>query len=98
MGQLTEAEETPMDWKYRITSSPEVLIGKPVIKGSRISVELILGWLAQGWSIDKIVEAYPQISQDDILAALAFAAELMHDEQYIAAHKATGEPGTYRQC
>lgn len=89
MGQLTEAEETPMDWKGRITSTPEVLVGKPVIKGTRISVELILGWLAQGWSIDKIIEAYPHITHDDVLAALAFAAEMLHDEQYIAAHKAT---------
>lgn len=90
MGQLNDAEETPMDWRKRITSTPEVLVGKPVIKGTRISVELILGWLAQGWSIDKIVEAYPHIGRDDVLAALAFAAEMMHEEQYIAAHKATG--------
>lgn len=83
------AEDSRMDWKGRITSNPEILMGKPVIKGTRISVELILGWLANGWSFDMIIEAYPHISRDDILAALAFAAEMMHEEQYIARHKAT---------
>lgn len=82
-------EDTKMDWRDRITSNPEILVGKPVIKGTRISVELILGWLANGWSFDKIIEAYPHISREDILAALAFAAEMMHEEQYIAKHKAT---------
>jgi uncharacterized protein (DUF433 family) len=82
-------EDTKMDWRDRITSNPEILVGKPVIKGTRISVELILGWLANGWSFDKIIEAYPHIGREDILAALAFAAEMMHEEQYIAMHKAT---------
>mgnify|MGYP001604454743 FL=1 len=82
-------EDTQMDWRDRITSNPEILVGKPVIKGTRISVELILGWLANGWSFDKIIEAYPHIGREDILAALAFAAEMMHEEQYIAMHKAT---------
>jgi uncharacterized protein (DUF433 family) len=77
-----------MDWRDRITSSPEILAGKPVIKGTRISVELILGWLANGWSFDQIIEAYPHISRDDIFAALGFAAEMMHEERYIAMHKA----------
>lgn len=78
-----------MDWRNRITSDPAVLAGKPVIKGTRISVELILGWLANGWSHEQILESYPHITREDILAALAFAAEMMHEEQYIAAHKAT---------
>lgn len=82
-------EDTKVDWRDRITSNPEILVGKPVIKGTRISVELILGWLANGWSFDKIIEAYPHISREDILAALAFAAEMMHEEQYIAMHKAS---------
>lgn len=79
----------PMDWRDRITSDSDILLGKPVIKGTRISVELILGWLAKGWTFDTIIEAYPHISRDDILAALAFAAEMLHDEQYIAKYKAS---------
>lgn len=77
-----------MEWRDRITSDPAVLAGKPVIKGTRISVELILGWLANGWTYEQILASYPRITREDILAALAFAGEMMRDEQYIAAHKA----------
>ena len=71
-----------MDWREHITSDPEVLVGKPAIKGTRLSVELILGWLGQGWTHDMLIEAYPQLTRDDILAALAFAAERMREESY----------------
>jgi uncharacterized protein (DUF433 family) len=77
-----------MNWKDRITADPNVLVGKPVIKGTRISVELILGWLANGWTYEQILESYPHITREDIFAALAFAEDMMHEEQYIAAHKA----------
>jgi uncharacterized protein (DUF433 family) len=77
------------DWRERITADPAVLVGKPVIKGTRISVELILGWLASGWSFEDILAAYPHIVREDILAALAFAAEMMREDEYIAIHKAT---------
>ena len=61
------------DWRDRITADTDILVGKPIIKGTRISVELILGWLANGWSFEQILEAYPRITREDILAALAFA-------------------------
>jgi uncharacterized protein (DUF433 family) len=77
-----------MEWRDRITSDPAVLVGKPVVKGTRISVELILGCLANDWTYEQILASYPHITREDILAALAFAAEMMRDEQYIAAHKA----------
>jgi uncharacterized protein (DUF433 family) len=77
-----------MDWRERIVSNPDILVGKPTIKGTRLSVELILGWLANGWTHGMILESYPQLTDDDILAALAFAAEMMRDEQYIAIGKA----------
>jgi uncharacterized protein (DUF433 family) len=77
-----------MDWRGRIVSDPDILVGKPTIKGTRISVELILGWLANGWSFEEIIAAYPHIARDDILAALAFAAELMREDEYIAIRKA----------
>jgi uncharacterized protein (DUF433 family) len=78
-----------MDWRGRITSDPEILVGKPVIMGTRISVEFILGRLADGWTFDMIITAYPHISRENILAALAFAAEMMHEERYIAMYKAS---------
>jgi uncharacterized protein (DUF433 family) len=48
-----------MDWRERIVTNPDILVGKPSIKGTRLSVELILGWLAQGWTVDMLVENYP---------------------------------------
>lgn len=66
-----------MDRRNRITRDPAVLAGKPVIKGTRISVELILGWLANGWTHEQILASYPHINREDILAALAFAEEIM---------------------
>ena len=90
MEHNTVAEEAiPMNWRDRITSDQDILLGKPVIKGTRISVELILGWLAYGRSFDNIIEAYLHITCEDILAALAFAAEMLLDEQYIAKYKAS---------
>ena len=77
-----------MDWRDRIVSDPDILVGKPTIKGTRISVELILGWLAAGWSFEDLLESYPHIKREDILAAIAFAAEMLRDEEYIAVHKA----------
>ena len=67
-----------MNWRDHIVSNPEILAGKSVIKGTRISVELILGWLANGWTYEQVLESYPHITRDDIQAALAFAAERLH--------------------
>ena len=78
-----------MDWRERIVSNPDILVGKPSIKGTRISVELILGWLANGWTHEMILESYPQLTREDILAALAFATEFMRDEEYVVMHKTT---------
>ncbi len=77
-----------MDWRDRITSDPDILVGKPTVKGTRISVELVLGWLAQGWTHEMVLESYPHLTRDDILACLAFAADMLRDEQYVAADKA----------
>ncbi len=77
-----------MDWKTRVVSDPDILLGKPSIKGTRIAVELILGWLAQGWTFEQVIEAYPHLEREDILAALAFAAEFMREERYAAVHQA----------
>ena len=83
-----DAGKIAMKWRDRITTDPGVLLGKPVIKGTRISVDLILGFLANGWTFEMILGSYPHIARADILAALAFAAEMMRDERCIAGHKA----------
>lgn len=71
------------DWRDRVVTDPDILAGKPTIKGTRISVELILGWLGNGWSVEQILENYPQVAREDVLAALAFAAEYMRDERFL---------------
>lgn len=69
-----------MDWRTHIHSNPDILVGKPVIKGTRISVELILELFAEGWAEVDILESYPTLSHDDLKAVFAFAAECMRDE------------------
>ena len=59
----------------RITADPAVMLGKPCIKGTRITVELILRWLSEGRTFAELLEAYPHLSEDDIKAALAYAAD-----------------------
>jgi len=65
------------DWRSRITIDPKVLSGKPVIRGTRISVEFILDMLANGWTIEEILENYPQLEGEDVIAALKYAAEVL---------------------
>jgi len=77
-----------MDWRERIVTDPDIMMGKPSVKGTRLSVELILGWLGQGWTVDVLLENYPTLTRDDVLAALAFAADMLRDERYIAIHQA----------
>jgi uncharacterized protein (DUF433 family) len=77
-----------MDWRDRIIADPEILAGKPTIRGTRISVELILDRLASGWTPETVIEAYPHLAREDIQAALAFAADLVGEERYIATRKA----------
>mgnify|MGYP005842547955 CR=1 FL=1 len=60
-----------------VASNPGVMAGKPVIAGTRITVELILDKLAAGESVEQILDAHPRLSQDAIRAALAFAAEAL---------------------
>jgi uncharacterized protein (DUF433 family) len=59
------------DWKSRITVDPEILAGKPIIKGTRIPVELIIDLLANGWTTEEILENYPKLKKEDITAALS---------------------------
>jgi uncharacterized protein (DUF433 family) len=60
-----------------IISNPDVMMGKPVISGTRITVELILEKLAAGETIEQILEAHPRLTRESIQAALAFAAEAL---------------------
>jgi uncharacterized protein (DUF433 family) len=70
-----------MDWRDRIESKPDVLGGKPCVKGTRLSVEHIVGLLAQGWAMEEVLDSYPGLSRPDALACLAYAAETVANEQ-----------------
>ena len=78
-----------MDWKDRIEVNTEVLVGKPISKGTRISVELILDRVADGWTMEDVLAAYPTIKREDVLAALRFASELFKEETFVAVGKIT---------
>ncbi|MBX2895743.1 MAG: DUF433 domain-containing protein [Cyclobacteriaceae bacterium] len=73
-----------MNWKNHISSDPEIMFGKTVIKGTRIPVELILEKLAMGYSIEELIAAYPRVTGQDIQACLFFAAESSKHEKVLA--------------
>lgn len=70
-----------MNWQERIEINPGVLVGKPVIRGTRLAVEFIVELLANGWSQQQIVQNYPGITHDDILACLRYASEMLKSER-----------------
>ncbi len=70
-----------MSWQERIIVDPDILVGKPVIKGTRLAVEFVVDLLAQGWSEDEILRNYPGINQDDTRACLSYASELLRAEK-----------------
>lgn len=67
-----------MDWHQYIHTDFNIMMGKPVIIGTRITVELILEKLAAGETYEQIIEAHPRLTRKAILAAIAFAAEALH--------------------
>lgn len=78
-----------MNWRDRIIVDPDILVGKPVIQGTRISVELILDRLADGWSVEDLLAAYPRLTIEDVQAVFAFTAELLKEEDFVALSKAS---------
>jgi len=69
-----------VNWKDYIVSTPDVLRGKPRIKGTRIPVSLILGYLAAGNTVEQIIEEFPDITKEQIAACLDYARELSEFE------------------
>ena len=70
-----------MSWEDRIVLDPKVLVGKPVVKGTRLAVEFIIDLLANGWTEAQILDSYPRLTHDDILACLAYAGERLKEER-----------------
>jgi uncharacterized protein (DUF433 family) len=73
-----------MEWRDRIVADPKILVGKPIVKGTRISVELVVELLASGWTHAQILDNYPTLKEDDISACLAYASHLLHEERVFA--------------
>jgi uncharacterized protein (DUF433 family) len=73
-----------VSWQERIVIAPDVHHGDPCVKGTRVPVATIVGSLADGMTPVQIREAFPQLTDEDIRAALAYAAELTHEEILLA--------------
>lgn len=69
----------PMNWEDRIVTNPKIMVGKPVVRGTRLTVEFILGRFADGWTERDVLESYPNLSPEDIRAVFAYAADCMND-------------------
>ncbi len=69
-----------IEWRDYIHTDPEILSGKPVVKGTRLSVEFILGLYANGWTEQQIIKNYPTLSKESLKAVFAFAAECMKEK------------------
>ena len=69
-----------MDWRKHIHSDPKILVGKPAIKNTRLSVDFILNLLAEGWTQKQILENYTSLNQEVLQAVYAFASECLKDE------------------
>lgn len=70
-----------MNWEDRIEINPKVLVGKPVIRGTRLAVEFIMELLANDWTEQQILENYPGINHDDISACLHYATDMLKSER-----------------
>ena len=77
-----------IDWRKHIHSHPGILGGKPVVRGTRISVELVLEYLSEGGSIAEIIDGYPSLTEEDIRAAVAFSTHMMIKEAASARQEA----------
>lgn len=69
-----------MTWQEHITTDPDVLAGKPVVRGTRLAVDFLLGLFAAGWTTDQVFASYPQLTPEALRAVFAYAAEVTQDE------------------
>ncbi len=71
-----------MNWREHIVSDKDILLGKPCIKGTRISVELILDLLSNGWTEKMLLESYPRLNEKDIKAVFSYLKDCIEQEFY----------------
>jgi uncharacterized protein (DUF433 family) len=70
-----------MTWQDRITIDPNVLVGKPIVKGTRISVEFVVDLLGRGWTTAEVLNDYDHLKPEDIQACLAYASDVLKSEK-----------------
>ncbi|MGA7496405.1 MAG: DUF433 domain-containing protein [Isosphaeraceae bacterium] len=70
-----------MDWKDRIIVDPKVLVGKPVIRGTRLAVEFVVDLLGRGWTTEEILREYDHLTPEDIQACLSYASDVLKSER-----------------
>jgi uncharacterized protein (DUF433 family) len=87
-----------MDWRRRIVAHPDVLVGKPAIKGTRISVELVMDLLAAGYTTRQILDQYDHLTVEDVQACLAYAREVIRSERVYAVKKQRSSRANGRSC
>ena len=80
LGILPSCLGKTMDWQKHIHTDPNILVGKPVVKGTRLSVEFLLGLFAAGWTEKQVLENYPTLTPEGLQAVFAFAAECIREE------------------
>lgn len=73
-----------MNWQEHIGADPAILVGKPVIKGTRLAVEFILDLIAEGWPEADLLRNYPGLTRDQILACVAYAKDRLSEERVLA--------------
>jgi uncharacterized protein (DUF433 family) len=73
-----------MDWREYIHADPAILTGKPVVRGTRLSVDFLLELFALGWTHQQVLENYPQLTAEGLRAIFAFAAAAMQEESFYA--------------
>ena len=74
-------EEAVTDWQTRIIIDPQILVGKPTVRGTRLAVEFIIDLLAQGWTEAEILHNYPGLTHEDVQACLSYASATLRAEK-----------------
>ena len=74
-------EEVTLDWQERIVIEPDILAGKPIVKGTRLAVEFITDLLAQGWTEAELLRNYPGLVHEDVQACLGYASATLQAEK-----------------
>lgn len=73
-----------MNYRDRLEINPDVMMGKPIVKGTRITVELLLRKLSEGMPMKELLEAYPDLKPEDIYAVLSYSADVIGKEEILA--------------